>query len=89
MEFPRIIDRRKLAHDEPEILQQSGHSHGAVNAMGIEDHLRTPDRNAKIKRAARRHHASQFSYRLAGARRILGITVAPETDMLGHMQAGE
>jgi hypothetical protein len=61
----------------------------AVNAVGVETDAGLAHWQRKIEAAASCQHAAQLARRLLGALRIERITVTPQADVLGHVQAGE
>ena len=60
-----------------------------MHAVRVEVHARPADRQREQQLAAGREHPLQLRRRLARAQRVERVAVAPEPDVLGHVQAAD
>ena len=64
-------------------------SQRVVHAVRVEVHARPSDREREQQLAARREHPLELRRGLARAQRVERVAVAPEPDVLGHVQAAD
>src|SRR5579859_5291487 len=86
-EFTRIVLRREFC--ELEGAEEANDLFRGVNAMGIEFHPWSPDRDRKVELATWRKDAGELLCCLAGSRGVQWVPVSAQPDVLGHVQTGQ
>ena len=74
---------------ERQVWKKVDHIGWSVDAMRVEAEARPTDRNGEEKRATRLKHPLQLGRGLPSALGVERVAVPTQTDVFGHMEAGQ